>query len=320
MSNDRITNATRRARSNAQDELSGQDTNGRLSLDHLEWLVVDEADVMFDRDFVDTTEAIIDHIVEARRGTPSATNDGQLTTNSLPFNLILSSATIPVSLSNYLDKNIPQTVRLASPRIHQLPKRLKTEYVQLTDGNKMASIAKKIESVWAEDAAARAARKPQGQSTITRGKSKVVVFCNNIRGAKKLSEYLEKKNISSLVMGGIDGDRFKGSNKHLAGFLKPAALSSTLTNHTPTPAEGPRVLITTSLLSRGLDFDPSITHVFVADEPRSAVDFIHRAGRTGRAGNVGTVVLFEKGSRGARRAAGKATRAEDFGKIRKSRH
>ena len=56
----------------------------------------------------------------------------------------------------------------------------------------------------------------------------------------------------------------------------------------------PYVLITTSLLSRGLDFSPEIKHVLITDPPRNMVDFLHRAGRTGRAGEWGTVVVFGK--------------------------
>lgn len=161
--------------------------------------------------------------------------------------------------------------------MHRLPKRLKTEYVQLTDGNKNATIFKKIETVWAEDAQARQA----GRSTQ---KSKIVIFANETKAARRLADYLKQKGAESLVMVGDAEERRKGSNRHLAGFLSPVAMSSTTraTQEGPDASSGPRILITTSLLSRGLDFDPSIRHVFVVDEPRSAVDFIHRAGRTVR--------------------------------------
>ena len=78
----------------------------------------------------------------------------------------------------------------------------------------------------------------------------------------------------------------------MAGFLKGTSF--------PPPQKGskrvaePHVLITTSLLSRGLDFDPSVQHVFIADTPRNMIDFIHRAGRAGRMGNPGRVVVFGK--------------------------
>jgi len=60
------------------------------------------------------------------------------------------------------------------------------------------------------------------------------------------------------------------------------------------PMHVPHVMITTSLLSRGLDFSPNVKHVFIVDEPRNMIDFLHRAGRTGRAGSNGKVVIFGK--------------------------
>lgn len=72
-------------------------------------------------------------------------------------------------------------------------------------------------------------------------------------------------------------------------------------------ADAPRVLITTSLLSRGLDFGPQVRHVFLPDAGRrgatsvhqannNALELLHRAGRSARAGRAGTVVLFDKSS------------------------
>ena len=62
----------------------------------------------------------------------------------------------------------------------------------------------------------------------------------------------------------------------------------------PKSPDQPRVLVTTSLLSRGIDFDPSVRHVLIVDAPRNMVDFVHRAGRTARAGMEGKVVIFGK--------------------------
>ncbi|KAG8963464.1 RNA helicase [Tulasnella sp. 408] len=163
----------------------GEDEVGpRMSLERLEWLVIDEADVMFDRSFIETTQAILED---------AAAQNRHAEIPHLQANLILSSATIPLSLSKFLDAHFPRIVRLASPRVHRLPKRLKTEYVQLTDGNKNASIFKKIETVWAEDAQARQA----GRSTQ---KSKIVIFANETKAARRLADYLKQKGAESLVM------------------------------------------------------------------------------------------------------------------------
>ena len=89
--------------------------------------------------------------------------------------------------------------------------------------------------------------------------------------------------------------RAHGSNKHLAGFLKDDGKDRD---------EGPYVLVTTSLLSRGLDFAPSVRHVLIVDEPRNVVDLLHRAGRSARAGREGTLTVF-----GSDKGAEKAVRA-----------
>jgi ATP-dependent RNA helicase MRH4 len=82
-----------------------------------------------------------------------------------------------------------------------------------------------------------------------------------------------------------------GSNKHLAGFLQPLPGAAE-------PPEGadvknaPCVLLSMSLLAHGLDFYPSVSHVFVLEPPQNTADFLHRAGRTARAGGSGWVVIF----------------------------
>ncbi|KAK2077462.1 hypothetical protein QBZ16_004307 [Prototheca wickerhamii] len=74
--------------------------------------------------------------------------------------------------------------------------------------------------------------------------------------------------------------------------LRPAlarATSRSSRTRPPSTARPPRVLVLTDGVARGLDL-PGVTHVIQADFARSAVDFIHRAGRTARAGRGGTVV------------------------------
>jgi ATP-dependent RNA helicase MRH4 len=247
-----------------------------------------------------------------------------------PFNFILTSATIPSALAAYLDKHHPKLIRLASPNLHHLPKTLQTEYVNWTGGNKNADIERRIRRVWAEDSAfggVSVGRFANGEDSPDHPPlSKVLVFCNKSTKVNELGEYLADKGIKNIALTSTSDQRKRGSNHHLDGFLRKNAKSndedktsttpgpdSTSITHpiqrssikqdaagstTPrwrsNPKEDPHVMITTSLLSRGLDFSPAIRHVFIVDEPRNMIDFLHRAGRSGRAGERGKVVVFGK--------------------------
>ncbi|KAL0959100.1 hypothetical protein HGRIS_014398 [Hohenbuehelia grisea] len=284
-----------------------------MGLANVEWVVVDEADVLLDPDFQETTRTLLADI-SAARGHPvpvivepiAAGEDvskATATPLNYPFNFLLTSATIPFALSAYLEKFHPELTRLVSPNLHQLPKSLQTEYVSWSGGNKSADIERRLRRVWSEDSTSG---KMQGKL------SKVIIFCNKNTKVVELGEYLTEKGIQNVALTSESSARKHGSNHHLDGFLRPpvkkvpeptspSSSSDPAPSPTPeaavtpmTPADAPHVMITTSLLSRGLDFAPDIRHVFIVDEPRNLIDFLHRAGRSGRAGAHGKVVIFGK--------------------------
>ncbi|TFK86167.1 P-loop containing nucleoside triphosphate hydrolase protein, partial [Polyporus arcularius HHB13444] len=283
----------------------------QMGLGDIEWVVVDEADVLFDPDFQEQTRLILSEI-SAARGHPvpyepeldlSSTEEEPATTPlEYPFNFILTSATIPSALAAYIDRFHPSLTRLASPNLHKLPSKLKTEFVSWTGGNRDADIEHQLRRVWSTDA-------EKGQP-----KSKVLVFCNKSTRVEALGEALREKGIPNVALTKASDSRLRGSNHHLDGFLrvrKSAAAAEEGEKEQEKKTEDakeeqedakeeqeeqetPSVMITTSLLSRGLDFAPDVQHVFIVDEPRNMVDFLHRAGRSGRAGQDGKVVVFVK--------------------------
>jgi ATP-dependent RNA helicase MRH4 len=285
-----------------------------MGLENIEWVVVDEADVLFDADFEQSTRNLLADIAEAR-GHPvpvlpasclSPLQDTRPTPDSpqpisYPFNFLLTSATIPNSLSNYLSTYHPTLVRLASPKLHHLPSTLRTQHAKWTGGNKDADIERRIRRVWAEDALVHAKSAIPGTGPVKL--SKVIVFCNKRSKVEQLSDFLGNRSINCVALTGSADSRKRGNNHHLDGFLKSSNFSTTSASQaaekarapkpgSSNPAVTPHVLITTSLLSRGLDFSPEIKNVFIVDEPRNMIDFLHRAGRAGRAGEAGNVVIF----------------------------
>ncbi|KAG2143720.1 P-loop containing nucleoside triphosphate hydrolase protein [Suillus clintonianus] len=280
-----------------------------MGLENVQWVVVDEADVLFDPDFQESTRMLLADIAAAR-GSPvpvipasalSSTPDSDASAQpiSYPFNFLLTSATIPASLSTYLSNNHPSLTRLASPRLHHLPSTLRTEHTSWTGGNKSADIERRIRRVWAEDALVHS-KTATGPGPIKL--SKLLVFCNKRHKVEQLAAFLDSRGIKCVALTGSADARKRGSNHHLDGFLKMAGPEATGPGVCD-PAQTPHVLVTTSLLSRGLDFSPRIQHVFIVDEPRNMIDFLHRAGRAGRAGEAGKVVVFGRAKgRGSGRA------------------
>jgi ATP-dependent RNA helicase MRH4 len=204
-----------------------------------------------------------------------------------PFGLLLASATVPYALSAHLSAHHPGMARLVSPGVHRLPASLRTEHVPYgqAGGNRLADVERRLRAAWTADAA------------DGRAKGKVVVFCNKRAKVAEVVAGLAERGVPAVALSGDSAARAFGSNRHLAGFLAPVGHGkgkAPADAPTPADADTPHVLVTTSLLSRGLDFAQDVRHVFVLDSPRNMVDFLHRAGRSARAGRAGTVVLFGK--------------------------
>lgn len=127
------------------------------------------------------------------------------------------------------------------------------------------------------------------------GKTKAVVFCNTDNRAREVvRKFREKEPDLGVLEWTTTGDtRLKGSQGDLAPFLSSSISSKS--SKSAAPGAEPRILITTSLLSRGLDFNDRVKTVVLVDPPRDTLDFVHRAGRTGRAGRRGRVIVFGMG-------------------------
>lgn len=99
---------------------------------------------------------------------------------------------------------------------------------------------------------------------------RLIVFCNTISSARFVDHYLAESGYrTSCVHGEVPAERRATEFK---AFKDMAT----------------QIMVCTDIAARGLD-NLEIAHVVMFDFPTSAVDYIHRAGRTARAGAKGRV-------------------------------
>ena len=101
----------------------------------------------------------------------------------------------------------------------------------------------------------------------------MLVFVATKYAAELVAEKLYKAKIYATA---FHGDLSQGARKQVLAEFKD---------------EQWEVVITTDLASRGIDI-AKLPVVVNFDLPRSAVDYVHRIGRTGRAGEPGLAVSF----------------------------
>lgn len=245
-------------------------------LSRVQYLVIDEADSLLDRSFSPTTSAIID------RATPSLKQ------------LILCSATIPRSLDAYLNKRYPETLRLATPNLHAIPRRVQLSVVDIDkipyQGNRDLACAQVVWEI--------------GKEIVEQAddrEKKIIVFVNERETAAALTTYLQQKGIDAY---GFSRDSDQRQNEEvLAAFTGVAAPNKDSTKVAVTSANvefvpstarklaQTRVLVTTDISSRGIDTTP-VKHVILYDVPHTSIDFIHRLGRVGRMGRRGRGIVL----------------------------
>ncbi len=116
----------------------------------------------------------------------------------------------------------------------------------------------------------------------THGWSHVLVFVGSRYAAEHVSDKLNRAGKRATVQSA----RISAAALH--GQLSQGARTKALADF---KAKRVQVLVATDLAARGLDI-AELPAVINYDLPRSAVDYLHRIGRTGRAGETGVAVSF----------------------------
>lgn len=249
-------------------------------LSRVSHLVIDEADSLLDRSFSPVTTAILD------RALPSMKQ------------LILCSATIPKRLDNYMATQFPDIVRITTPNLHAIPRRVQLGVVDVTKdpyrNNKNLACADAIWSIGKD--AAQHEGSVAGEIDVKR----IMVFVNEREKTQEVADFLVSKGIDAVALHRDTSEHRQ--SEMLDSFTTKDPLKTNAKLQTPAVSgrrslPNTKVMVATDLASRGID-TLAVRHVILYDVPHTTIDFIHRLGRAGRMGRRGRgVVLVGKDDR-----------------------
>mmetsp|Transcript_34078 Transcript_34078/g.55196 ORF Transcript_34078/g.55196 Transcript_34078/m.55196 type:complete len:565 (-) Transcript_34078:155-1849(-) len=162
---------------------------------------------------------------------------------------IFASATLSSQVKSLLKQEFPVATVIEAKGAHRNVKHLRQSFVDVPVNGKQEALLTAIRNSSAQH---------------------VLVFCNTISSARSTEHFLRESGHST-------------ANYH--GGILPREREAEFGKFQSGQA---RILVCTDIASRGLD-TTQVSHVIMFDFPRSAIDYIHRAGRTGRAGSIGLV-------------------------------
>lgn len=252
-------------------------------LARVHYLVVDEADSLFDRSFSPETSKIVDRAMPALK------------------QLILCSATIPRRLDTYLASHFPDVHRVATPNLHAIPRRVQLGVIDVSrepyNNNKLLACA---DAIWTigKDAAEH-----EGPDKDEIDVKRVIVFVNEREATQEVADYLVSKGIDAVALH-RDTPEHRQSEM-LASFTSRDAMRISrdeveANKRAILAKSGPasrrhlantKVIVATDLASRGID-TLAVRHVVLYDVPHTTIDFIHRLGRAGRMGRRGRGIVL----------------------------
>ncbi|KAF9155515.1 RNA helicase [Linnemannia schmuckeri] len=241
----------------------------QLSLASLRYLVIDEADSMFDRGF--GTE--VAKIVQQAKAAVSKTEG--------PVKITVVSATLPKKVSDTLDETLPGMLRITTPSLHKSLPGLHQTFLDLKPyfGNRPKAILDIL------------AKQQQVQSAAPGGrrrKENTLIFCNTKHSCEILHEHLKSNKVHG-VLGVLHGDA-TNRDEILRQFTDDDYIPPVPAGQKPfassTATVGGKILISTDIASRGID-TTAVQHVVLYDFPVTIVDYLHRVGRTARGGRGG---------------------------------
>ncbi|KAI0518961.1 hypothetical protein KFK09_006400 [Dendrobium nobile] len=175
---------------------------------------------------------------------------------------IFIAATLPVNgkktAGGVLKRMFPYAIWVSGNFLHKHNPRLEQRWIEVTTDTQVDALLKAVRSCYGKKA-----------GSFNDDVCRTMVFTNTVAAAESVTKIFRMAEI-------------KCSSYHSESSLEER------TNNLIDFRENGGVLVCTDAAARGLDI-PNVSHVIQAEFASSAVDFLHRIGRTARAGQSGIV-------------------------------
>ncbi|KAH6610356.1 atp-dependent rna helicase [Trichoderma cornu-damae] len=240
-------------------------------LSRVSHLIIDEADSLFDRSFSSVTSSIVE------RSAPSMEQ------------LVCCSATIPRNLNNYLATNYPKMIRITTPNLHAIPRRVQLGVIDVSKdpyrNNKDLACADVLYTIGRE--ASQHENLVKDEVDVRR----VMVFVNEREKTEEVARYLCSKGIDAEALHRDTPDKRHGEVLETFTSSGPLRIIAPPNPSRQRSLSNVKALVVTDLASRGID-TLAVRHVILYDVPHTTIDFIHRLGRAGRMGRRGRGIVL----------------------------
>lgn len=256
------------------------------------FVVLDEADTLLDRSWLEETHSVIKRIPNINH-------------------LIFCSATIPQEFNKTMQRLFPTVIPIMTPRLHKLPFTLDFRVINSAlspfKGSKIKALAQTLYAISNDD-------------TEPGFEKRCIIFVNEKKDVPDIVKLLNNKFGHNAI--GLTGeDTFEERSEKIMPFLSPPRrLSEVVSQSISSPAslkkleipdsnivigelkrknsdvtasrnKSLHVLVTTDLMARGLNFN-GVRNVVLYDVPKTSIDLIHRVGRTARMKQGGRVFML----------------------------
>ncbi|KAK7077178.1 ATP-dependent RNA helicase ddx3x [Halocaridina rubra] len=232
---------------------------GKVGLDYVKFLVLDEADRMLDMGF----EPQIRRIVEEDNMPPTGRRQ-----------TLMFSATFPKEIQRLAQDFLDNYIFLAVGRVGSTSENITQKIVWVAEDDKRSFLLDILNAAGLDRASN--ANKDDKMAMVQlppREESLTLVFVETKKGADALEEFLYRHG---YPVTSIHGDRSQREREDALRVFRSGQCP---------------ILVATAVAARGLDI-PHVKHVINFDLPSDIEEYVHRIGRTGRMGNLGLATSF----------------------------